>query len=325
MQAYNKLAFEATCYSEEEATKFAKKQIQERIEYYEEGSDEQIAAKLELLALSKEADEKIKADEVKLEEDKERAKEEIIRSSASAIVDIWQNANNQRYEDDKHKLDEKYKKEEKILKKKLDSGLITQSQYDKALEEMQAKRDREDLALRQKKAQEDKVMAIAKISIETAINIAKTPLMMPFLLALAAIQSAVVAATPIPKYAKGRKGGKAEMAIVGEAGVERIDLPSGQSYLTPDKPTLAYLPSGADVISNKELMKIGIDMPKIESTAQNIQNSIELTKVVNQLMAVENAIKNKKEVQYFGTEKGIKAIVKNGRNITEYIDQNVRI
>ena len=70
-----------------------------------------------------------------------------------------------------------------------------------------------------------------------------------------AAQIARIIATPLPQYAKGRKGGKAEHAIVGEIGQEAIVTTDGKVTLTPSTPSLAYIPQGADVIPHNELIK----------------------------------------------------------------------
>jgi hypothetical protein len=70
-----------------------------------------------------------------------------------------------------------------------------------------------------------------------------------------AAQIAKIIATPLPQYAKGRKGGKAEHAIVGEIGQEAIVTTDGKVTLTPSTPSIAYIPQGADVIPHNELIK----------------------------------------------------------------------
>jgi hypothetical protein len=73
--------------------------------------------------------------------------------------------------------------------------------------------------------------------------------------AVGAAQIAKIIANPLPQYAKGRKGGKAEHAIVGEIGQEAIVTTDGKVTLTPSTPSLAYIPQGADVIPHNELIK----------------------------------------------------------------------
>jgi hypothetical protein len=74
----------------------------------------------------------------------------------------------------------------------------------------------------------------------------------PITIAIGAAQLAALLATPLPKYAKGRRGGRAEWALTGEAGLERIEHKDGTSYMV-DRPTITFLPEDAKVIANHEL------------------------------------------------------------------------
>jgi hypothetical protein len=82
-----------------------------------------------------------------------------------------------------------------------------------------------------KAAKSDKAFALFNVAVNTAQGISKNlamfgmPAAIPFNIQTAiqgAIQAAVILARPIPKYKTGRKGGKAEAAIVDEAGPELI-------------------------------------------------------------------------------------------------------
>lgn len=73
--------------------------------------------------------------------------------------------------------------------------------------------------------------------------------------AAGAAEVAAILAAPIPQYEKGRDGGKAEWAIVGEKGTEGVEMPSGKMYATPDKPTLTYLPAGSKVIPHEKFIQ----------------------------------------------------------------------
>lgn len=72
---------------------------------------------------------------------------------------------------------------------------------------------------------------------------------------MGAAEILTIANEPIPQYKKGRKGGKAEWAVVGEKGTEAIEYPSGKTVITPGIPTLMYLPIDANVIPHEELME----------------------------------------------------------------------
>jgi hypothetical protein len=134
--------------------------------------------------------------------------------------------------------------------------------------EAKAAADKEALQRRERQAEErrarfDKAANIARIIVETALavvhQLASGDPVSAVGRAIAAgvfgaAQLAVAIATPIPKYAAGRKGGKAEWALTGEAGTERIDRPDGTSYLV-DRPTITFLEQDAKVIPNHELRK----------------------------------------------------------------------
>jgi len=102
----------------------------------------------------------------------------------------------------------------------------------------------------------EKAVAIAQIAIQTALAIVKAapnPFAVAAAAVLGAIQLATAIATPIPKYKHGRKGGPAELAIVGDGGVSEI-ITSGDGSnprLTPNVPTLTKL--GKDDIVHKSM------------------------------------------------------------------------
>ena len=71
--------------------------------------------------------------------------------------------------------------------------------------------------------------------------------------ALGAAQLVKAIATPVPKYAKGTKNHPGGPAIVGDGGKsERVILPGGETFDTPDKPTLVNLPKGTKVLPDAD-------------------------------------------------------------------------
>lgn len=104
------------------------------------------------------------------------------------------------------------------------------------------------LALKRKQAAVDKASALFSIGLNTAIAImriwadvpkgdfaATTIALTALVSALGATQLAVAAAKPLPKYEKGRKGGKGEYALVGEKGPELMYVPAGASIVPNNK------------------------------------------------------------------------------------------
>lgn len=132
-------------------------------------------------------------------------------------------------------LDEMYTTDAEEAKKDASKKYISE----KELEEKKAK-----LKLKQQKL--DKANAIFQIGLSTAqaimsiwgmpgvpvaLKIAQTVMAS----ALGATQLAVAAAKPLSQYAKGRKGGQGEYALVGEKGAEIMYVPHGASIIPHNK------------------------------------------------------------------------------------------
>ena len=171
----------------------------------------------------------------------------------------------------------------------------------------------------------NKTIAIAEIGLNlaktlSAINLAASELdaisfgtagspyraiQIPLAIGIAATQAATVLATPIPKaYKMGRKGGPAEVAVVGDGGVnEVISRPDGSgARTTPNKPTLTYLQKD-DIVHKsvadyneymrRSVMKSFYKEKELASTYHFIGNAgtIDNTK---ELLDIKEAIKKQK-------------------------------
>lgn len=134
-------------------------------------------------------------------------------------------------------LDEMYTTDAEEAKKDASKKYISE----KELEEKKAK-----LKLKQQKL--DKANAIFQIGLNTAMAImsiwaqvpkadfgASTIALTAMAAALGATQLAVAAAKPLSQYAKGRKGGQGEYALVGEKGAEIMYVPQGSSIIPHSK------------------------------------------------------------------------------------------
>ena len=101
------------------------------------------------------------------------------------------------------------------------------------------------LALKRKQAAVDKASAAFTIALNTAMGIMNAMTVQPLIPlgvamaatvgALGATQLAMVLAKPLPKYAKGRKRGKGEYAMVGERGAELMWIPDNASIVPHHK------------------------------------------------------------------------------------------
>lgn len=158
------------------------------------------------------------------------------------------------------------------------------------------------IALKRKQAAIDKASAIFSIGLNTAMGImsiwadptAVWPMkvaLTAMVAALGATQLAIAAAKPLPQYAKGRKGGKGEYALVGEKGPEVMYIPAGASIVpnnliySPDKwdrfgvPTMT-IPPMPQVESFSELAWRGMPFD-YERFGKTMRNNMPEQKMIN--------------------------------------------
>jgi hypothetical protein len=119
--------------------------------------------------------------------------------------------------------------------------------------------DKRQRELDQKKAQNDKKMAIFNIILETAVGVMKaspTVALMAIIGAIGAISLATAIATPIPKYAVGTESSKEGFALTDEKGAEGYLTRSGKFSIGSSKgANIKYLEAGTKVIPTDELNK----------------------------------------------------------------------
>ncbi len=142
-----------------------------------------------------------------------------------------------------------------------------------------------------------------------------------------AAEIAVIASQPIPSYKTGRKGGKGEIANVGEVGRELIVTKSGEMILTPPTTTTTFLPEGSSVIPHDELLNLtgraASFMPNYSSTTTQTREDIAMLQ--SGFLMLRNTIQNKKEVHLSFDKRGFHTAVKNGAVWEEWVNNNVRL
>jgi hypothetical protein len=182
------------------------------------------------------------------------------------------------------------------LQQQLNTGVISQEQYEKKV-----------AAIKTKQAKLDKAQALVNVAISTAAAIMKvtaqtgigSAVLVPLIAALGAVQAGVILAQPIPQFYEGGDVATHGLVSVGEKGRELIQLPSGQFYLA-DQPTLTSGLAGAHVFDNKETEQI-ISGSRMERKELNI------LPLRNDIKSLEKAVKNKRELY----------LTKGGRDIRE--------
>lgn len=150
--------------------------------------------------------------------------------------------------------------------------------------EREAEERRKKIRIEQAKA--DKKEAIFQILIQTAVNVVKAfgnPLKMILAGAVGAAQAALVAARPLPQFAKGTNNSPGGLAIVGEKGSELIvDGKTGKPRLSPDRPSITSLSKGSQVIpahiTHKLLTDPSFDYNGVAEKHLNKAQSIKIEK-----------------------------------------------
>lgn len=240
---------------QQEGVKTVQDTLKTQVKLYQDAGKERYDKLIEQQKKEKEAWENLKKDII-----------DSVASISESIVNGIYAKRLQAIDDIDKKLTESFNNEMRFIEQ---SGLSQREKERKkqALEaETEAKRkknDRDRVTELRKQAKLQKALDTASIIANTAIAITSHMKLAPPLnliniasdIAIGAAQLAKVVATPLPQYAKGRKGGKAEMAIVGEVGTEAIVTKDGKISFTPNKATKTFLPEGADVIPNHELIK----------------------------------------------------------------------
>ncbi len=203
-------------------------------------------------------------EEMELERQKEEYKRQIIEASVDTLMGIGNTLFSVRADNLQQELSDLehyYTTDAEEARKNKDKKLITEK-------ELAAKK----LEIKRKQAQADKMEGIFNVGIATAqsiMNSAKMgfPAAIPFIAmaaALGAVQLAAVASKPLPKYWKGRKGGKGEMAMVGEQGPEMIWIPSGATVVPAHVSKDVTMNGKIDLLKNWNIPGIyNIDLPRV--------------------------------------------------------------
>lgn len=190
-------------------------------------------------------------------------------------------------------------------KKRIEDSGLTAIEKEKELKRVETLRANEQkqiakdkITAERKRAALQKGIDIASITTATALAVIKaytegdpyTKIPRAILAgAVGAAQLAKAIATPLPQYAKGRDGGAAEMAIVGEAGTELLIKRDGTASLTPNRATITHLEAGEKVIPHNKLMQM------IHNSAMvNLSNSKGIT-ANDYANAYINALENNSE------------------------------
>ena len=168
----------------------------------------------------------------------------------------------EKIEEQQEKNEEAAEEEKERIEDLVNSGVISTEVGEarkRAAEQTTADKNKElekqKAEIQQKQAKWNKANSIIQATIATyrAVTEALPNFVIAAIVsAMGAAQIAMIAAQPIPKYAKGTKdkshpGG---LAIVGDGGKREVILTDSGAYITPSVPTLVDMPKHAEVITD---------------------------------------------------------------------------
>ena len=184
----------------------------------------------------------------------------------TSIVTSAFDARIEQIEEEKEKNEEAGEEEKERIEDLVESGVITKEEgearkraADKATADKNKELEKQKAELEQRQAKWQKANSIVQTTIATsqAIMMALAQagpiagaVLAAVIGAMGAAQVAIIAAQPIPKYAKGTDNHPGGLAIVGDGGRQEVIETDNGAYITPAVPTLVDIPKRARVIPN---------------------------------------------------------------------------
>lgn len=256
----------------------------------------------------------------------------IVSGITSLMTDIY-DAQIENIEKEQEANDEAYDKEIERIEALEENGAISTEEAEarkRAAEDKTAAKNAElekkKAALQEKQAKWDKANSIVQTTIATSLAIMKAyatagpiagAVFAAIVAALGAAQVAIIAAQPIPKYAKGTKDHPGGLAIVGDGGKKEGIVTNNGLFITPDKPTLVDLPAHAQVIPDLSYIydRSGLtsDYGLLEQKLKNMREEGIVVNVNNDYSRLERKMEsNTKQLQNIGR------IMKKANHIADY-------
>lgn len=169
-------------------------------------------------------------------------------------------------EEQQEKNEEAEEEEIERIEKLAEDGAISTEEAEarkRAAEDRTAQKNKElekqKAELEQRQAKWQKANSIVQTTIATSLAIMQAfaqagpiagAVLAAVIAAMGAAQIAIIAAQPVPKYAKGTKDHPGGLAIVGDGGRQEVIETDSGAYITPSVPTLVDIPKRARVIPN---------------------------------------------------------------------------
>ena len=184
----------------------------------------------------------------------------------TSIVTSAFDARIEQIEEEQEKNEKAGEEEIERIEKLAEDGAISTEEAEarkRAAEQATADKNKElekqKAELEQRQAKWQKANSIVQTTIATSLAIMQAfaqagpiagAVLAAVIAAMGAAQIAIIAAQPVPKYAKGTKDHPGGFAIVGDGGRQEVIETDNGAYITPSVPTLVDIPKRAKVIPN---------------------------------------------------------------------------
>jgi hypothetical protein len=267
---------------------------------------------LESMRDARKQDIKESKDNMALIREEEKLKQDLLRDSITATMELTRSL----YELFFKKLEEKSEEQKRIesealaeVEDKEKAGVLTkmQAEEEKARISLYYESVQQELMERQKRAERDmfllqQAITIAEIWFSTAKNIA-SPIENPLKaltgmhLAIAAAQTAIVAAQAIPMFAEGGTMEKTGKAVLGDGGKNELGiLPDGRFFVTPDIPTMYHLPKDTRILPDVN----AIDIHSLIGMKQAMPQMSQGHESMAILRSIDRSLKSQKGGNFYG-------------------------
>ena len=213
-----------------------------------------------------------------------------------------------------------------LLQNRYDEEIRLADGNQQKLTQLNEKKRQEEKDIKTKQFRAEQLQAVANVLFQAAPEIIKyavtAPPLAALIAAIAATQTGLIMAQPVPEFAEGTKGKpfKGGKAIVGERGVEKVVTESGKVYFTPPTATLVDLPKGAQVIPNHALSRQELFLANHYANRSSGGGS----PVVGEIRELGSILKSLPITQVSMDEKGFEKFIRTPRRTTRILNNRFR-
>lgn len=296
--------------------------------------DERVKAMRAAMKKIEEIEEEARKKREKREQEEKLARQiaqDAVVNIARKAIDFTRDSQKRRSNEEIQAINDRADAEIDALQKKANEGVITQQYFESRKEQIQKKAAQKEAELKNKQAKDDRKFALASIAINTAIAAAKgiaqfgpppSPAGIAAIasaIAIGAAETAIVLATPIPKFKDGVIDYKGKGTDKSDSNLVRISR--GESVMTAEetrkyKHELEAMRKGNFEYRAPIMRRKSLSDARNESMADNIYKSLAMQNIFDDGRIVK-ALRENKKVDIGGKELASMIAAKIGDRMNE--------